>query len=159
MFNLSPSLPHFSLLPRTLKKKNMITGVRIVHPRITFRFWATEYHWTLDIGKKEGCAFAATRKDGNQVGIVLMQVPLLLYEYKGTWERLNCLCSGSENWGIEWKEEIANQAEDIKTCPGKQEGRTIFGFSITIVFTRLSPDFSKISLNETLASKQSKKQK
>lgn len=56
-------------------------------------------------------------------------------------------------------EEIARQAEDIKTCPGKQETRTFFGFSITIVFTRLSPDFSKISLNETLASKQSKKQK
>ena len=56
-------------------------------------------------------------------------------------------------------EEIARQAEDIKTCPGKQETRTFFGFSITIVFTRLSPDFSKISLYETLASKQSKKQK
>ena len=55
-------------------------------------------------------------------------------------------------------EETARQAEDIKTCPGKQETRTFFGFSITIVFTRLSPDFSKISLNETLASKQSKKQ-
>ena len=42
---------------------------------------------------------------------------------------------------------------------GKQETRTFFGFSITIVFTRLSPDFSKISLNETLASNQTKKQK
>ena len=56
-------------------------------------------------------------------------------------------------------EEVARQAEDRKTCPGKKEKRTFFGFSITIVFTRLSSDFSKISLNETLASKQSKKQK
>ena len=56
-------------------------------------------------------------------------------------------------------EETARQAEDIETCPGKQETRTFLGFSITIVITRLSPDFSKISLNETLARKQSKKQK
>jgi len=32
-----------------------------------------------DIGKKGGCVFAATGKEGSQDGIILMQVPLLFF--------------------------------------------------------------------------------